>query len=134
LILQTAVNSHASQEDIPKNILILSDMEFDACVTCSSGRRSWYVNPPTQKLFEAIAKRYKNRGYKLPRLIFWNICSRTGTIPVKENSLGVALVSGFSPSVANMVLSSKLDPFECLKEQLNSERYAPVEERIANLI
>lgn len=57
-------------------------------------------------------------------------CSRTGTIPVKENELGVALVSGFSPSIVKMVLSNSTDPFECLLEQLNSERYAPVEQAV----
>lgn len=63
----------------------------------------------------------------MPRLVFWNVNSRTGTIPVKENELGVALVSGFSTNVAKMVMSGKTDPFECLLETLNSERYAPVE-------
>jgi hypothetical protein len=62
--------------------------------------------------------------------VFWNVNSRTGTIPVKENELGVALVSGFSVNVAKMVMSGKTDPFECLLETLNSERYAPVEEAL----
>ena len=69
----------------------------------------------------------------MPRLVFWNICSRTGTIPVKENELGVALVSGFSPTIVKMVLSNSTDPFECLLEQLNTDRYKPIEEAVANL-
>ena len=114
---------------MPTNILILSDMEFDACAV--SSRRSGYSNAKVdQRLFSVIAKRYADHGYKLPRLVFWNICSRTGTIPVKENELGVALVSGFSPSIVKMVLSNSTDPFECLLEQLNSERYAPVEQAV----
>ncbi|WP_369525075.1 hypothetical protein, partial [Dubosiella newyorkensis] len=28
--------------------------------------------------------------------MFWNVASRSGTIPVRENDMGVALVSGFS--------------------------------------
>ena len=66
----------------------------------------------------------------MPRLVFWNVNSRTGTIPVKENELGVALVSGFSVNVAKMVMSGKTDSFECLLEVLNSERYAPIEEAL----
>ena len=61
-------------------------------------------------------------------MIFWNICSRTNTIPVRENECGVALVSGFSPNVVKMVMSGFTDPFECLLEQLNSDRYKAVEE------
>ena len=134
LILDTAINNRMHQEDLPANILIISDMEFDSCATCGSNRRdSWYgygCRRPNQKLFDVIAQKYANAGYKMPRLVFWNVNSRTGTIPVKENELGVALVSGFSVNVAKMVMSGKTDPFECLLETLNSERYAPIEEAL----
>lgn len=134
LILRTAINAHMKQSDLPANILILSDMEFDGCVTSYHyGSCDDYRNPRiNQKLFKVIAEEYKKYGYKLPRLVFWNICSRTGTIPVKENNLGVALVSGFSPTIVKMVLSNSVDPYECLLEQLNSERYAPVEQAVKN--
>ena len=131
MILTAAVINKMAQEDLPANILIISDMEFDACATSgeSSRYRSsyyWGSGPrvaPTQTLFDSIAKKYAEYGYKMPRLVFWNVNSRTGTIPVKENDLGVALVSGFSVNVAKMVMSGKTDPFECLLETLNSERY-----------
>lgn len=126
LIMTTAVNNKMSQEDLPKNVLIISDTEFDNCATCGQGG-SFSVNRPTKRLFEVIAQKYAQAGYQLPRLVFWNVNSRTGTIPVKENDLGVALVSGFSVNIAKMVMSGKTDPFECLLETLNSERYAPVE-------
>ena len=123
LILTTAINGHMHQEDLPQNILIISDMEFNRCARCNSGY-------PNQTLFNTIAQKYARAGYKMPRLVFWNVNSRTGTIPVKENELGVALVSGFSVNVAKMVMSGKTDPFECLLETLNSERYDPVEEAL----
>ena len=63
----------------------------------------------------------------MPRLIFWNVCSRTNTVPLQENEAGVALVSGFNPAVYNMVLSDELDPYKCLLEQINSERYDAIE-------
>ena len=127
LILQTAINKNMTQEDLPQNILIISDMEFDSATYRCDGRLN-------QKLFDAFADRYAEHGYKLPRLVFWNVNSRTGTIPVKENDLGVALVSGFSPAIVKMVLSNKTDPFECLLEQLNTERYQPVEDAVKGLI
>jgi hypothetical protein len=134
MILTTAINNHMSQEDLPVNILIVSDMEFDSCATSNtSGYRDswgfWHAPKvaPSQRLFNAIAQKYTDAGYKMPRLVFWNVNSRTETIPVKENDLGVALVSGFSVNVTKMVMSGKTDPFECLLETLNSERYDPVE-------
>ena len=138
LILTTAVKKRMAQDELPQNILILSDMEFDACAE-TTGYQEVYTDwfgreqirnvsgKPDEKLFQTFAKRYAEHGYKLPRLVFWNICGRTGTIPVKENDLGVALVSGFSPAIAKMVLSNSTDPFKCLLEQLNTERYKPVE-------
>ena len=62
----------------------------------------------------------------MPRLIFWNVNSRSSAIPVKENELGVTLVSGFSLSILNMVTSGELDPFKSLVNILNGERYEPV--------
>ena len=126
LILTTAVNNHLKQEDMPQNILIISDMEFDSCATCDSQTGYWSRKRPDSRLFNVIRQKYEAAGYKLPRLVFWNVNSRTGTIPVKENDLGVALVSGFSQNVASMVMSGKLDPYECLMETLNSKRYDPI--------
>ena len=74
-------------------------------------------------MFQVIADEYLRHGYKLPRLVFWNVNSRTGTVAVMENELGVALVSGFSVNIVKMVLSGNIDPYECLREQLMSERY-----------
>lgn len=127
LILDTAIKNRMKQEDLPQNILIISDQEFDSCASCGDNRSSWAFKKPSQRLFDVIALKYANAGYSIPRLVFWNVNSRTGTIHVKENELGVALVSGFSVNIAKMVLSNKLDPYECLLETLNSERYAPIE-------
>lgn len=141
LILSTAVNNHMRQEDIPANVLIVSDMEFDSCATSgvpTTTINSWGWCPssrvrPTTTLLDTIAKKYAAYGYKLPRLVFWNVNSRTGTIPVKENDLGVALVSGFSVNIVNMVMSNKLDPYECLLDVLNVERYQAIEDAIRDI-
>lgn len=126
LILNTAVKNKMSQDDIPQNILIISDMEFNDA--------QGYRRAMTQRLFETIRQKYEAAGYKLPRLIFWNVNSRTGTIPVKENELGVALVSGFSTNICKMVLSGELDPYKCLLETINNERYDAVESAIKEAV
>lgn len=125
LILNTAVNNHMAQEDMPQNVLIISDMEFNSAV-------GWHR--PDKTLFATIAKKYATYGYKLPRLIFWNVNSRTGTVPVKENDLGVALVSGFSVNIVKMVMSNKLDPYECLLDVLNVERYQAIEDAVKDVV
>ena len=128
LILKTAIENHLKQEEIPANLLIISDMEFDAARKAPDW--SWYGSSNRETfdgtLFDAIKERWDAAGYKIPRLVFWNVNSRTGTIPVKENDMGVALVSGFSPMIADMVMSGELDPYDILVNKLRSERYNPV--------
>ena len=70
---------------------------------------------------------YEKYGYKVPKLVFWNVCSRTNTIPVKENELGVYLLSGFSPNILSMLSNGKLDPLEVLFEELD-KKYKEVPE------
>ena len=131
LILSTAIMYDLKQAEMPKNILIISDMEFDSCVVSNEGHSRYYNRTGvSQKLFNVFKKRYEEHGYKLPRLIFWNVNNRTGTIPLKENDLGVALVSGFSTNIAEMVMSDKLDPLQVLLDKLNTPRY----QRIAEIL
>lgn len=128
LILATAVAKKMKQSDIPKTILILSDMEFDDCATANTPLLGGY-----KKLFEVIASKYNSYGYKLPKLVFWNLGSRTKTIPVKQNDAGVALISGYSATLCKAVLSNETDPWAILLKELNSERYLPVEKAISEL-
>lgn len=130
LILSTAIDNHLSQEEMPKNILIVSDMEFDAMTGGYNFGKNKSCNQETKTLLESMREEYKIFGYKMPRLVFWNVCARTNTIPLQENEAGVVLVSGFNPAVYNMVISDELDPYKCLLRQINSERYDAIEAAI----
>ena len=79
-------------------------------------------------MFDEIGKKFAAAGYKLPKMVFWNVNSRSNTIPVRTNDNGVVLMSGFSQNTAKMAMTNKLDPYDALKETLNVERYAFVED------
>jgi hypothetical protein len=124
LILQTAVDANMKQSDLPDRILIVSDMEFDNAINqtpCMYGMKA---------LFAELADRYAEYGYKLPKLVFWNVNSRTKTIPMTENELGVVLISGFSPNILSMVMSDQTDPWLALKDKLDSNRYICVSDTL----
>lgn len=139
-LLKSAVSSNVKQDEMPKNILIVSDMEFDGgCYFADTqpsqavsgymwGRPSGTLDYDADKLslFQKLKREYEDAGYQMPRLVFWNVCSRTGTIPLQNNNLGVALVSGFSPAILDMVMSGELDPFKLLVEKLSKPRYDAV--------
>lgn len=112
LVLKVAIKNNLKQEEIP-NLLIISDMEFDGIHL-------------EDKLFESIRKKFNKAGYQLPKLIFWNVASRTNTIPLTQNKNGVVLVSGFSPSVVKMVLSKELDPYKAIVKEITKDRYKDI--------
>jgi hypothetical protein len=121
LILETAKRNHMSQEEIPANILIVSDMEFNSAVTCNT------YNCSSKTLFDRIKQKYEQAGYKLPRVIFWNVNSRTKAIPMVQNELGVTLVSGFSVNICKSVMTNCVDPYDALVETIQSKRYDVIE-------
>lgn len=112
LVLETATKNRMTQEHLPKSILIISDMEFDAV-----------QGDADKALMDIVAEKFKSCGYKLPRVVFWNVCSRTMAIPVFRNELGVCLVSGYSPAIAQMVLGGDIDPYKALVEAVTQPRY-----------
>lgn len=97
-ILDVAVKGKVSQEDMPKMLLIMSDMQFNCC-----GR--W-----DDSAVEMINRKYAEAGYEVPQVVFWNI-NAYSNVPVKHNAQGVALVSGFSPAIIKSLVSGDLDEF-----------------------
>lgn len=115
LLLKTAVKYDLPQEELPKRLYIISDMEFDECVE-NSGTTN----------FENAKRKYAEKGYTLPEIVFWNVESRNVQQPVTMNENGVALVSGCSPRLFSMVASGELNPYKTMLEILTSERYAKI--------
>lgn len=123
LILKVAVSKKMKQEDLPGTLVIISDMEFDDCIRDRNDRNIELLNNPV----EIAREKFKANGYKLPKLVFWNVASRTGTIPLEQNDLGFLLISGFSQNLFNGIAMGKLDAREMLDEVLASERYSKIE-------
>ncbi len=121
LILETAIRNRLQQSELPQTVLVISDMEFDQAMYGKS----------TDTLFDTIKKKFRRFGYKMPKLVFWNVNSRTGVIPVRENELGVGLVSGFSVNICQMVLSNELSPYKALVKTLNNPRYEVIEKYVS---
>lgn len=115
LILRTAVKNNVPREELPATLYIISDMEFNCCV-----RNADATN------FETAKAKFAAAGYKLPRVVFWNVQSRNTQQPVTVNEEGVALVSGCSPRIFSMVQSGELSPMRFMLQTLNAERYANI--------
>lgn len=112
-ILTTAISGKVPQEEMPSTVLILSDMQFDSCVVHDDSA------------IEMIARKYEKAGYKVPRVVFWNLNASYGNVPVKYNEAGVALVSGFSPSLMVSILKGEnFTPEGIMLETVMKDRYS----------
>jgi len=114
LILDTAMESGVTQNEMPSAIYIISDMEFDRCC----GRND-------KTIFKHIEKEYRGAGYEMPVLVFWNVNARNDNLPVTMHESGTILVSGSSPSVFKMAVN-RTTPYQFMLDTLNSERYIDI--------
>ena len=134
LILEMAKSKEVPREELPKQVLVISDMEFDAATAPGYyNSRGWKRADET--LFAQIAKKYEDAEYKMPRLIFWNVCGRTNTIPKVGNEEGLCLLSGFSQNAMKIAVDkTRKDPYEALIKVLDSPRYQPIEDAIMQFV
>lgn len=133
LLLDTAKRNKCSQDDLPQNILIISDMEFDSAT--SGGSYNWrtgkyedrygFTKATADTVMEGIAKKWAAAGYKMPHLIYWNVDARQNNIPMIGNG-PISYVSGFSPSIFQSIIAGKTG-YDLMMECLNKERYAQIQ-------
>lgn len=121
LLLKTAIKNKTPQEELPENILIISDMQID-----QARGYGYRYNGDTTSVFtemENIHKQWENAGYKMPKLIYWNVDARDNTI--LDASDNISYVSGMSPSIFKAILSGKTQ-IDLMFEVLNSSRYKAI--------
>jgi hypothetical protein len=111
-ILRIAVKGGVNASDMPKTLLILSDMQFDQCVSFDDSAH------------QMIVRKYKEAGYEVPNIVFWNLNSKDN-VPVKFDKRGTALVSGFSPAVMKGILSgTDMTPYGIMLATVDVPRYS----------
>jgi len=97
-ILKTAKEGNVPQEEMPEMLLIMSDMQFDQCARFDDSA------------MKMIARKFTDAGYEIPKIVFWNL-NAADNVPVKYDTRGVALVSGFSPAIMVAVLGGDTEKF-----------------------
>lgn len=116
VLLNAAVKNNVPQEELPKTLYIISDMEFDEA-----------AEHPDKTVFQSAKKMYEDAGYELPAVVFWYVSKLSEQVPVREDERGVVLVSGCSPTVFKQVISNEMNPYEYMRKVVYAERYDPIE-------
>lgn len=92
-VLTTAIENKIKEEDMPKAIVVISDMEID----------SFFDEKYNWDFIKSMSKRFNQYGYKLPKIILWNVEARNDTFLSKSDE--VLFVSGQSASSFKAVLT-----------------------------
>jgi len=122
-ILDVAVKHDVVPESMPTMLLVLSDMQFND----SQRGGCWGTNEPMTH-FGHMKEEYEKAGYKLPKIVFWNLDAHMGT-PAQCDDDSVAMVSGFSPSIMKAILNAQeFTPMDVMREALE-----PIEIDYVNL-
>jgi len=104
-ILDVATKHNVVPESMPSMLLVLSDMQFDESQSYGTH-------------FNHMKEEYENAGYKLPKIVFWNLDAHFGT-PAECSDDSVAMVSGFSPSIMKAILNAQeFTPMDVMTEAL----------------
>ena len=116
LILDVGMQNGLKDEEMPKKLFIISDMQFDEATNSKNDKTT----------FERIDQMYKDAGYTRPDLIFWNVRASSDN-PVTKDEIGTYLISGMSANILKHALNTKtLTALDLMLEVLNSERYKDV--------
>ena len=116
MLLNTAIRNGCAQSDLPKSIVVVTDLEFDAA-------RGYYGRGSDKKtLMENIAMKWREHGYQLPNLVFWNVQSRHDNVPMKVED-GITFCSGFSVTLFEQIMKGKT-VYDLMMDKLNEERYS----------
>lgn len=97
LILRASVG--VLEEERIEQVIIVSDMEFDACSDVS------------MSTYDFIKEQYRQAEIEMPEIVFWNVDAREVHFPA-SNKDKVKLVSGYSNAVLQDVLNDNTSTAE----------------------
>lgn len=115
VILDTAVRNRVNAKELPKALVIISDMQINGAVRTSG------------TFYDDWKRKFAVYGYEIPNVIFWNVNSQSNTFHADANRKGVQLLSGHSATTFKTLLAN-LDktPYEAMLATILSDRYAQI--------
>ena len=95
-VLNVAIRHKIPVEDMPKAIIVISDMEIDRF---QYDNRAW-------SFLEVMEHKFNSFGYELPKVVMWNVSSLRTTFLERYTNPKVQFISGSSPSVFKSLINS----------------------------
>ena len=115
VILKTAVDNKLDASQMPKALVIISDMQIDSALH------------GTGTFYDMFEKRFAQAGYTMPNVIFWNVNSERDGFHAESAQRGVQYLSGHSVNTFKSLINClNMTPVEAMMKVICSDRYAPV--------
>jgi hypothetical protein len=136
LILSRLVGCKVPVEDAPEDLLVFTDMGFDEA--CGLNTHSSYTGnsyktvtktSSWQTHCQMIRESFEKHGYKMPRIIIWNLRAEYKDFHAKSDEEGVVLLSGWSPAILKAIQGNGVQnqtPYQAMRYILDDERYDKV--------
>lgn len=111
-LLKYCKKYNVAPQDMPKFLIIVSDMQFD-----KFGSRS-EVQGWDDDIQSQLSYLYNQAGYELPKIVYWQV-NNYNNKPVVKDSKGAMLIGGFNQNLLKQVLTSNMQtPEEHMLEVL----------------
>ena len=94
-VYHTAVDNQVPAEDMPRALVVISDMEIDS-----------YLSRANLDFLGKWKARFKSAGYEMPQLVCWNVSARNDTYLAKAKEKNIKYLSGSSASVFQDLLNT----------------------------
>ena len=115
-VLNTAVRNNVPQKDMPKAIVVISDMEINR-----------YFRGYGLDFVSEMAARFSAMGYTMPKLVLWNVEARNSTFHGSKSNSYVQFASGSATSTFKAVLETlEMNAYEAMMKVLNDKMYDSV--------
>lgn len=116
LLLNMFKSGKIKAEDMPEQLVVISDMEID-------NGSYWRDEREMKTDMELLRTQWENCGLRLPKLVYWNVDAREDTILDDASRGDVTLVSGCSPVLFKSVIEGKSGIDVMLDMLVNNGRY-----------
>ena len=123
MLLDMLLRKQAKVEDLPKALVVISDMEIDVGTRIWGRSKGWTVDSAKTEM-ERIRQKWAAAGYKLPKLVYWNVDARHDTI--LDSGPNVSFCSGCSPILFQQIITGK-SGLDLMLDKLNSDRYKAIQ-------
>jgi hypothetical protein len=125
LVLQRMIAEKVEAGAEPDDLVVLTDMGWNQA---TSGH-AFHLDALKAKFKKAGEELWgEGKGWKVPRVIIWNLREEFKQYQATEKTEGVVMLSGWHPSVLKRLVEGVqiTTPWDGLRWILDAERYVPV--------